>query len=67
MAEYSPVWISTGTRPVVAQTPSYTTVNISGSYTEAEVQAIQDQLVTLTTKVRELITDLQALGIITES
>lgn len=53
--------------PVVAVNATYAAADISASYTEAEVQAIADQLVLTNTKLRELITDLQSLGIIKES
>lgn len=53
--------------PVVAKNATYVAANISGSYTEAEVQAVADQLVLTNTKLRELITDLQSIGLITES
>lgn len=53
--------------PVVAVNAAYVAANISGTYVEAEVQAIADQLVLTNTKLRELITDLQSIGIIQES
>lgn len=53
--------------PVVAKNATYVAANISASPTEAEVQAVADQLVLTNTKLRELITDLQSIGIIKES
>lgn len=53
--------------PVVAKNDAYVAANISASPTEAEVQAIADQLVLTNTKLRELITDLQSISIIKES
>jgi hypothetical protein len=53
--------------PVVAKNAAYVAANISASPTEAEVQAVADQLVLTNTKLRELITDLQSVGIVKES
>lgn len=59
--------LSTGRAPVVAKNATYVAANISGTYVEAEVQAIADQLVLTNTKLRELITDLQGIGVVIES
>lgn len=53
--------------PVVAKNAAYVAANISATYVEAEVQAVADQLVLTNTKLLELITDLQAIGLIKES
>ena len=63
----NPILFSDDRAPVVAKNATYVAANISGSYTEAEVQAVADQLVLTNTKLRELITDLQALGLIKEA
>lgn len=63
----NPVLLSDERTPVVAKNAAYTAADISAAYVEAEVQAIDDQLELTNTKLRELITDLQALGIIKES
>lgn len=59
--------LSNDRAPVVAVNATYVAANISASPTEAEVQAIADQLVLTNTKLRELITDLQSVGLIKES
>lgn len=61
------VLLSDDRAPVVAKNATYVAADISASPTEAEVQAVADQLVLTNTKLRELITDLQSLGIIKES
>jgi hypothetical protein len=61
------VEISSDRAPVVAVNAAYVAANISATYVEAEVQAVADQLVLTNTKLRELITDLQSIGVIKEA